>query len=451
VLTRCTAAACGVEFDTAATMLQGSFTRITAGSVNIGRSYALTATVATVGATSAVFVLTASSSADGILYTAPGTGGVSQAQSRHNQNILWAHDYGAVCDGATDDTTAFQNLLAKAQSLKVPARFNGACVSDTLTITSAVDFGGVNQWTSVLSPLDNTHDLIKWATTEAVLLSNFRIDYFTGTGTAITCDGTGTTTNTANEKSRVDHVRTDTPGISLKMLNCAYFILSNSFFNEGVTNNVLINNTANCDFGDNKFYGNSFIKSLHSGDNFRVLCGGGQHVFGNKFNGGPSTASVSYSLGSGLTNSHETAHIFTGNSIEGSDICFNFSRAAGTGLIGNVNISGNEMGCAIGVQVAVSGGSAWVQVMNLSSNTWTGPQLSASNVFANIDGVNGLLIGSNALSAGTVGTIAVFLGSQSGVSTTTVGPLSRSVQGLGTWSGSTIGSALAVQCNVGCY
>lgn len=57
ILTRCTAAACGVQFNTAGTMLAGSYTFVTAGSTNTGKSFVLQSTVATVGTTDAVFNL----------------------------------------------------------------------------------------------------------------------------------------------------------------------------------------------------------------------------------------------------------------------------------------------------------------------------------------------------------------------------------------------------------
>lgn len=57
VLTRCTLAACGKEFDTAATMLAGSYATVTSGTVNTGRAYVLAATVTTVGTTAATFNL----------------------------------------------------------------------------------------------------------------------------------------------------------------------------------------------------------------------------------------------------------------------------------------------------------------------------------------------------------------------------------------------------------
>lgn len=75
VLTRCTAIACGVEFDSAATMLAGSYSLITGGATNIHNAYVLTGTVTTVGTTAANFSLyssttgTVSAGAGGIVPT----------------------------------------------------------------------------------------------------------------------------------------------------------------------------------------------------------------------------------------------------------------------------------------------------------------------------------------------------------------------------------------------
>lgn len=66
VLTRCTAAACGIEFDGASTMLTGSYTLITAGATNINKAYTLAATVTTPGTTPVNFQQ----------YSAPTQGGV---------------------------------------------------------------------------------------------------------------------------------------------------------------------------------------------------------------------------------------------------------------------------------------------------------------------------------------------------------------------------------------
>jgi hypothetical protein len=50
-------------------------------------------------------------STDNIYYTAPWTGGVIQTQTLYNRRIVSVRDFGALCDGTTDDTTAFNNAI----------------------------------------------------------------------------------------------------------------------------------------------------------------------------------------------------------------------------------------------------------------------------------------------------------------------------------------------------
>ncbi len=57
VLTRCTVAACGVAFNSAATMPVGTYTFVTAGSANANTSYSLQSTVTTVGTDAVTFAL----------------------------------------------------------------------------------------------------------------------------------------------------------------------------------------------------------------------------------------------------------------------------------------------------------------------------------------------------------------------------------------------------------
>lgn len=57
VLTRCSAAACSVEYDTAATMKKGSYSYISAGATNAGSAWAQSTTVSTVGTDAVSYVL----------------------------------------------------------------------------------------------------------------------------------------------------------------------------------------------------------------------------------------------------------------------------------------------------------------------------------------------------------------------------------------------------------
>src|SRR6266404_6632030 len=80
-----------------------------------------------------------------VTYTPQGTGGVATTVASELNRTIWVNDYGAVCNGVTDDHVAFQNAINEGQSLGLPVRFSGACAITTgLSITTSVDFGGVS-------------------------------------------------------------------------------------------------------------------------------------------------------------------------------------------------------------------------------------------------------------------------------------------------------------------
>lgn len=95
ILTRCTLAACGKEFDSAATMLAGSYAAVTSGSTNTNTAWVLAATVTTVGTTPATFNLFSNVSAgvstlnllNGALSIVAGTG-VSVTPAGSNITIV---------------------------------------------------------------------------------------------------------------------------------------------------------------------------------------------------------------------------------------------------------------------------------------------------------------------------------------------------------------------------
>jgi len=84
------------------------------------------------------------STAGAVSYTPQGTGGVATTAKAELDRTIWVNDYGAVCDGITDDHTAFQNAINQGQGLGLPVRFTGACaITVGLSITTSIDFGGV--------------------------------------------------------------------------------------------------------------------------------------------------------------------------------------------------------------------------------------------------------------------------------------------------------------------
>jgi hypothetical protein len=364
--------------------------------------------------------------------------------------VLWAAACGAACDSLTDDSSAFQNLISTAASLKLPARFAGSCalLSSGLTIPSGIDFGGVDPFTSRLLPAPAIN-AISWAVIDGVKLHDFFVSYpGAATGTGLTCDGTSSAAADANVRSTISNVRIEVANIGMMIKNCVQITVENSYFNSNLSQNLVISNTADCDSGDNGFFNNTFIMAAAQ-SSVLVYCGGGQRFVGNKFNNAPSAIAVQYALGSGLTNSNSTAHLFSGNSIENSDICLLFQRSAGTGLLLNVNITGNEMVCRIGVDVQVSGVTPWLYNMGINGNTWFGTG-GASNVFLLADGVLSLSAGANQLFATGAGTIAASMGAQI-TSGSTLGPFAKGVLAPGAYAASTAGAATTVTCSATCY
>lgn len=94
-------------------------------------------------------------------YTSPGTGAVSQTIAHRLGNELWAKDFGAVCDGTTNDKTAFQNMINAAQSLLLEAKFTGSCaITSGLSITAPMTLAGTGKGVATLLPASQSFTVI---------------------------------------------------------------------------------------------------------------------------------------------------------------------------------------------------------------------------------------------------------------------------------------------------
>jgi hypothetical protein len=79
-----------------------------------------------------------------ITYTPQGTGGVATTDKAELDRTIWVNDYGAVCNGVTDDHVAFQNAINAGQSLGLPVKFIGTCaIAAGLAINLGVELAGV--------------------------------------------------------------------------------------------------------------------------------------------------------------------------------------------------------------------------------------------------------------------------------------------------------------------
>jgi hypothetical protein len=79
-------------------------------------------------------------------YTASGTGAVSRTVASRLNDIIIVKNYGAVGDGVTDDTTAFQNALTEAGTRRaavyVPGTATSYITTDTLVVPDGVTIYG---------------------------------------------------------------------------------------------------------------------------------------------------------------------------------------------------------------------------------------------------------------------------------------------------------------------
>ena len=200
VLTRAT------YFDQAAEMLAGSYTYISAGASNVGSAFVLQSAVTTVGTTPVTFYIfsnasTAVTSIQGqtgpftcgvtmncssatlqvallsltnayisnsaaivstkLSNTTDGTSAVARTvQSKLNDSIN-VRDFGALCDGGTDDTAAFTAAITYLTSLfggqlNVP---NANCVITSITIPDRITISGDNQGRSNIYTKSATADV----------------------------------------------------------------------------------------------------------------------------------------------------------------------------------------------------------------------------------------------------------------------------------------------------
>lgn len=148
---------------------------------------------------------------------------------------------GAVCDGTTLDTAAFQAAINLGISVRKPVRFFGTCRIGTLTIGGSVDFGGAGGGTiyepssavSLLQLDSSTQDGIFVTTTKSVSLHDFQIRG-QGTPSAGACIAVNPTHGLgANNNSFFERIF---------FTNCYNSLYGGNFNWETVKDNTFLNN-----------------------------------------------------------------------------------------------------------------------------------------------------------------------------------------------------------------
>lgn len=382
------------------------------------------------------------------LFTPPGAGGVARPSQQVLARTLWAQDYGARCDGVTDDSKAFQNLVTAASAQNVPARFVGTCAINTgFSINGGIDFGGFGMGSDKIagiSSITNPSGVspITVNTTNPVYLHDFEVCPLATTGTDASITVT-TPFSSSNDNSvfarlnlgfRCNSENGAETGINF--LKGAGWSVINSLIGSS-TIGIDIQNQINVDGCDCFIRGSSFGGSGTA--SIRFQSGGGVYVIGNKFNSGAQTALL-VNMINGVTTSDI---FFQGNSVEGmADDYVQLQRAGTTGSLGNVIVSGNEF---------ASSSTAWpcVSVPSDANGNWLSGVIVTNNV-CNITGgsatafsfantVTGLIVANNYINASGSGNIAVAVGTQSSTNCVS-GPNVK----IGTFSASTDGTCTTI-------
>src|SRR6266446_88731 len=117
-----------------------------------------------------------------VTYSPVGTGGVATTAKAELDRTICVNDYGAVCDGVTNDATAIQNALNRGMASGLPVKFSGNCaINSALSITSQVDFSGASSagFQSAIIQNNVAVDIIdiNTATGQAIYLHDFFMRY----------------------------------------------------------------------------------------------------------------------------------------------------------------------------------------------------------------------------------------------------------------------------------
>lgn len=370
--------------------------------------------------------------AGSVIYTPPGTGGTTQTQQAYDQRILWAVDYGAKCDGTTDDTTAFNNLITEAHAIGARASFVGVCrIASTVFLAASVEFSGVSYAQSVLSPDAGINAL---SILDTVYMHDLQISYGRVGGGGV---GTSAVTITANtgesSNSRFNNIFVASPFVGFNFLKASGWVLSNSVVSSFASEGVFVANSNTPDSGDSTIFGSSFIGGVTGTACIEFNSSSGLRIENNKCNGSALNYGIQVST---LANNNIADLFIIGNSIEGTSSTgagIGISRLGTTGGLGVVNIVGNELSGKYCVSVPTDATGPWLQNITITGNTCILSN-TASAVAYSIDSTTSVAISGNSTQALNAGSKMFVIGSATthcGIGINT---------GLGTFASSTYAS-----------
>ena len=226
-------------------------------------------------------------------------GSVSRALSSRQADRVSAYDFGAKCDGSTDDTAALQKAVNATSAAGSPLQIRGVCITGTLNIPDGTFIEGSLQGATLKLSAGGGTWLLNLNNTASSIVINH-----------LTLDGANLPTNTQSSLIyRADNDSLSTNGKSI-------YIINNRFINIPTSPNQ---------------YAHAVI--LHAVD--------GGYIYGNQ---------IDQSSGDGL-NFNDGYYFVANNRISHSgDGCIAFNNSARGVVIGNVLSS-----CNLGVGAGPEG------------------------------------------------------------------------------------------------
>jgi len=328
--------------------------------------------------------------------------------------VLHVQQFGGKCDGATNDATAFQNLINAGIALGLPARFStlgppGFCVvNSSLTINGSIDFGGsfigygLSQQqghgafsTGAFLQFPANTNAIVVDTPKPVKLHDFGLF-----GSGVSASGAGIVVTDSsgyvNQNSIFDNLFITSFFSCFEMDNGAVFKLINSTLTSCTGTGALIKDVFNPDGGDSVIAATEFDMSSATVDAVTYESGGGLKFWGNKINS--ARIGLKLNLFSGVVNTG-ILNVF-GNSIENVDTAIQLKRGLTTGSFYAVQISGNHLRANVTtIEIPTDATGRWI-----SDVVITGNSLICSVACVAADSVSGITVVGNMYHNGGVGT-----------------------------------------------
>lgn len=289
-----------------------------------------------------------------------------------NAAVIDVRAYGAVGDGVTDDTAAFQlahdALPSDGGAILVPSKSTVYVLNSTVVFTKPVLLMGLGFHGSELSTSVAGNIII--TTTSKIVIDKIG---FTATGSAI-----GNSTGIKTLSTATGHTDSIISNCYFQGFSKCYWSqrtssihINNNRFSQSSGVSLYLENLTDSDEGDS-FITNNYFAGGTNDNSIVVLSTSGLNIYGNKFNG-PVNSHISIRP-TGTNNSGN--NVIVGNSIEGFVTSGIELISDGSGTITRNVISGNQFSSHSATHIIV-GNKGWDTV--ISGNTFN-DTLSTSGI-----------------------------------------------------------------------